>query len=65
MAPQFRALLALGEDLTSVPSDYMVAHNYQLLWFQGIPHYLLISKGIRCARDAHTYMYATHIYKVR
>lgn len=55
MAPQFRALLALGEDLTSVPSVYMVAHNHQLLWFQGIPHYLLISKGIRCARDAHTY----------
>lgn len=56
MALQFRALLALGEDLTSVPSVYMVAFYSQLLWFQGIPHSLLISTGIRCARGAHTYM---------
>lgn len=56
MAQQFRTLLALGEDLTSVPSVYMVVHNHQLLRFQGIPQSLLTSKGIRCARGAHIYM---------
>lgn len=56
MVQQFRALLALGEDLTSIPSVYMVAHNHQLLRFQGIPHSLLTSKGVRCAHGAHVYM---------
>lgn len=62
MAQQFRALLALGEDLTSVPSIYMMVHNYQLLWFQGIPTLSSDFQGHQvCTWCTYLYVGNTHI----
>lgn len=36
MAQRFRALVALSEDLASIPSIHMVAHKHLSLQFQGI-----------------------------
>jgi hypothetical protein len=43
MAQWLRALAALAEDLGSIPSNHMVAHNH--FQFQGTCHPLLSSMG--------------------
>lgn len=45
MAQWSRALIALKEDLGSIPTTHMVVHNHPCIQLQKIPYPLLTSVG--------------------
>lgn len=51
VAPWLRVLVSVAENLDSIPSTHMVAHNYPLLQFWGTQYPLLISVDIRHAHS--------------
>ena len=52
MAQWLKALAAFPEDLGSIPSNEMVAHNWLQLLFQGTQHSVLAYVGTACT-DIH------------
>lgn len=61
LVQQFRALLDLAEDLRSVCSTHVVAHNHPQLQFQGVRHPLLNSFSTRHASGVQINIYADEV----
>jgi hypothetical protein len=61
IAQGLRELAIFAEDLGSVPSANMAAHNHLYLQFHGIQHHRLTSSDMRHTCDVHTYIH-THIH---
>lgn len=53
MAQSLKARTAIPEDLGSVPSTYMAAHNPWQLQCQGIHHPFLATVDIACIYEVH------------
>lgn len=64
MALQSTALAVLEEDRGSIPSTFVMAHNFLLLWFQesNALFWSLTAPGIHMILK-HTYRQSTHTHK--
>ena len=63
MAQWLRALTALPEVLSSIPSTHMVVHNHLYNYSpEDLVHSLLIAKGTRGTSGTQIYMQTKHLH---